>query len=375
MGESLLAIIGTGRNGSTLLMRLLDSSPGIWVYPVELRYLSDFSYLKTPFTRTSLSTNIRGALFADAAAKSRRYAEDFLIWAERRFSEFQAIYVEGMAEPIHSEGDLMTRLADQAGESLAANFIAFLELIQATFDHRSHEITPLLAYKSIEVKRIGEYARLFPAIRFIHIFRHPNSNYSSLKRTDMIAKQKPFWFQGGDILHELLERRWIPHASYVLDSVRTDPNRHLMVRYEDLCDRPVEAVRMICEWLNVDPPVDPGLLTVLGGRRMKELPRNPSKAGVKTPERVIPNMSKEFRYEEVLSKREVDWIAFRTKQFANEMGYLDLARHAKALSKYSLLAEWMPLDQWERMNVDSWLQLARFVAMRRLYIFSKLLLS
>ena len=37
----LLGIFGTGRNGSTMLMRLLDGSPGIWIFPYELSYLRD----------------------------------------------------------------------------------------------------------------------------------------------------------------------------------------------------------------------------------------------------------------------------------------------------------------------------------------------
>ena len=39
----LVGIFGAGRNGSSLLMRLLDGSPGLWIYPIELNYLRAFA--------------------------------------------------------------------------------------------------------------------------------------------------------------------------------------------------------------------------------------------------------------------------------------------------------------------------------------------
>ena len=35
----------------------------------------------------------------------------------------------------------------------------------------------------------------------------------------MVLKQKPFWFQGGDILRLQLESRWIPHAEFTLQGL------------------------------------------------------------------------------------------------------------------------------------------------------------
>ena len=42
----LLNIMGTDRNGSTLLMRLLDGSPDLWVCPIEFNYLRQFKKRK-----------------------------------------------------------------------------------------------------------------------------------------------------------------------------------------------------------------------------------------------------------------------------------------------------------------------------------------
>ncbi|MDR4473448.1 MAG: hypothetical protein MRJ92_12665 [Nitrospira sp.] len=52
-------------------------------------------------------------------------------------------------------------------------------------------------------------------MKFIHIMRHPYSNHSSLKRTDM-AEAVAVLVPGGDILRLQLESRWIPHAQFAL---------------------------------------------------------------------------------------------------------------------------------------------------------------
>jgi hypothetical protein len=53
----LVGIFGAGRNGSSLLMRLLDGSPGLWIYPIELNYLRSFAprSLKSAVKRTLAS--------------------------------------------------------------------------------------------------------------------------------------------------------------------------------------------------------------------------------------------------------------------------------------------------------------------------------
>ena len=137
----------------------------------------------------------------------------------------------------------------------------------------------------------------------------------------MLHKRKPFWFQGGDILRTQLEKRWIPHARFILDRGKRRRDSHCVVRYEELCDRPDVVVGEICHWLNVDPPADPTLQTVLGGKRMRGLPVNPSQPDVETPARVIRDMAGKFGYEDVLTKRERDLILARTYHLARQLGY------------------------------------------------------
>ena len=161
-------------------------------------------------------------------------------------------------------------------DNVVGNLEYYLDAIRSYYDTRRLPATPLLMFKSIEVSDLSRYEQMFPTMKCIHIMRHPYSNYSSLKRTDMVLKQKPFWFQGGDILRLQLESRWIPHAEYTMQALETDPARHYLVKYEDLCDSPSRTVTDICAWLGVAPPEEPTIQTVLGGGISSPSPLTPA---------------------------------------------------------------------------------------------------
>ncbi len=343
----LVGIFGSGRNGSTLLMRLLDGSPGLWVYPAELNYLA----AARVFGRTS-----------DASGFSR--------WVQSQLEELGRSYLDHLAEPIQTGRDPVQRIGRER-PSMREALPRFLDAVQWAYDVRV-DGGPLLMFKSIEVTRLREYERLYPQMRFVHIVRDPASNYASLKRTDMIIKQKPFWFQGGDILRMHIEDRWIPHARFILAARDLAPGQHTVVRYEDLCREPARVISGICGWLGVQSSPDPVLQTVFGGRRMRGLPDNSSQKGVKTPDRVVADMASAFGYEDVLSLRELEFIRLRTGCLAQKLGYLAPAR-STARRRAQLARQWLLPDRWELMNARPKLQLASALARRRWYIYSNLL--
>jgi hypothetical protein len=369
----MVGIFGAGRNGSTLLMRVLDGSPGLWVYPLELNYFSAFGLQSV---RGRMKQAIMGLPSGMIPADwvRNRYRQTFFRWARHQVEELNETYATQLVDPVTVNKDPVEGIRQGITGSARNDLIGFLRAMKAAYDDRITDSEPLLAFKSIEVGELARYRDLFPEMRFIHIVRHPYSNYESLKRTDMVLKRKPFWFQGGDILRMQLEDRWIPHVRFFLNQCRQDPGRHFVVKYEELCSSPEGVVKDICRWVGVPPPVDPGLQTVLGGKRMKQLPINPSQDGVETPERVVANMARTFRYEEVISDREKDLILARTHSLARQLGYFSPEEISRLPNRFHLLLRWLPPDRWELMNSDSTFRLATALLARRFYVGRKLLL-
>jgi hypothetical protein len=263
---------------------------------------------------------------------------------------------------------------------------AFLKGVRDACEGEVPGVPQHFLFKSIETPYIKEYGEIFPEMRFIHLIRHPFTNYSSMKRTLFFKNGRPFWYLGGDDLHTFLEMRWIPHATFAVSGCRPENDRHYLVRYEDLCARPTDTVNDICRWLQVTPPVDPTLQTVLGGKQMRELPTNASKKGVKTPVHVVADMSKKFNYEDVLTGREKGLIAFRTYNLARQLGYFtEGEEQIRVPGRLELVRKWLFPDRWEIMNsyfykgwplgrVISWLRLIYAFFKRRYWIFRKLML-
>lgn len=369
----LVGIFGTGRNGSTLLMRLLDSSPGLWVYPLELAFLTSFGYLERPFSAYGITKTLRRLANGIQTDPSRFYANSVRNWVNAQLAELQREYLDKLVEPIKAGPEVHEAIASRVTDSIPQLMPAILGGFQSVLDSRKAPTAPLLTFKSIEVGFLERYNRRFPQMRFVHIVRHPVTTYESLKRTDMVLKRKPFWFQGGDILRLQVEDRWLAHARFIIEKLRSEPDRHYLVRYEDLTRDPEETVNGICRWLNVERPARPGTQTVLGGRMMTELPPNPSQEGIKTPTQVVSNMAEAFHYEDVLTARERGWIDFRTRAVASQLGYADAPGAVQSMSRADLLRGWLPVDQWERMNAPSGLQLTYYTVKRRFYIIGKLL--
>ena len=374
----LVGIFAAGRNGSTLLMRLLDGSPGLWIYPIELNYLRTFApnSLKGKIKRTVLESASRLTGGPRGTLQERRLRV-FHNWVTEQLRELEATYVEKLVHPIRVKTRPLQDMKDRVQDTLAENLDLFLDGIRRNYDDRDLPSEPLLMFKSVEVLDLARYQRLFPGMKFVHIVRHPYTNYACLKRTDMVLKQKPFWDHGGegDILRLQLESRWIPHVRFALHGLQSDSAHHHLVRYEDLCQSPNETVSRICEWLGIEAPSEPTLQTVLGGKHLKVLPTNSSLKGIETPAHVVADMAQSYGYDEILTERERSLIFLRTYELGRRLGYFAQEEASLLPNRWQLFTQWILPDEWEYKNTRSKARFVSALIQRRLYLCRKLLLS
>lgn len=333
----LALIFGTGRNGSTLLMRLLDGSPGLHVYPLELNWLNDRERIVVPL--------------------------GFDPWAGIQLRTLEETYLHHLP----TLPDEALAPAATAGGTPEEQLYRFVEGVGNRYSNVGGNRERTLLAKSVEVGRIDEYIALMPHARFVHLLRHPYQAYASLKRTDMVQKMQPFWYQGGDLLREFIENRWLPHAKYALAAVHRDPAHHKLATYEELVASPDRVVADLAQWLGVEPPPEPGVQTTLGGYHV-QLPYNSSEPGVGAPLEVVADMASTYKYSDVLEQRERDWITYRAGSAARLLGYAVDERRSRA----ALALEWVLPGAWERRNAPISSRLVRALARRRLYMAKRL---
>lgn len=334
-GRRLVAVMGTGRNGSTLLARLLDGSPDLWLYPIELLWLQDRHWFEE-----------------DGGAW----------WSGFQLDELKQTHLDQLVEPIDESGDPRALFAPDRERSPEASLVAYLAAVEEAYAPAPRGSRVLL-FKSTEAGDARRYAELFPGLRQIHIVRDPVATYASFKRTNL-NKGATFW-QLGDELEVLIDGRFVPHARYLLDACAAEPDRHLLVRYEDLCADPERVIGAICSWLGVRPPGDAGAVTVLGGRRLLRYSGKPSKAGLDAPDRVVADMARAFGYDEIVAPRERDLIRLRTNPLAARLGY---APEPPGSGGLRLALSWLAPDVRERAHVTSWARFAKAYAERRTYV-------
>jgi len=366
----LIGVFGAGRNGSTLIARLLDGSPDLWIHPIDIVFL--------PVWDDEAGIGyVRGESYRTATTRSLRHLGEPLPW--RRISPLFTPQVEEV------ERDYLTQLVapyplrrrelevlDRAGSTTPVEFLpAFLEASRRTVAREPEPQPAALGFKTSETAYVDDFIRLWPEMRFVHIVRHPITNYASTKRTWIQGKGLPFWTNGEDLLRTFLEARWLPHARAVLRYRESDPDRHVLVRYEDLCSDPEGEVLRVCAELGVRPPAEPTRQTSLGGERLRELPQNPSVQGVATPQEVIKDMSSRFAYPQIVTPREAALIAREVGALGPALGYQDLPDPG---GRFNLWLRWLPVDSSERQNVRSRRRWLFEVARRRAYLTRTILL-
>lgn len=302
-------------------MRLVDGSPDLWMYPIEIKFLDHLA----PTAGTIPGVELQR-------------------WAEYQFGELERNYVAKLQEPLPAQAAHPSPLEARREYPPAMGLKWFLERAAERYGPCGEGVT--LGFKSTEAEQKRLYERSVPELLMIHIVREPISQFASTKRTVLERPGFLHWYQRGDLIATFL-RRWRAHVETALDGLRREPARHLLVRYEDLRANPGAEIRRIVKWLGIAPPPEPEMQTVLGGRHMTRLPTNPSKAGVETPKQVVADMEKEFDYADVVSRREERLLRHCTAPLSNALGYPESRQSMTTLARVRLLGAWILPERWE----------------------------
>ncbi len=235
-------LVGRGRSGGTLLARLLDAHPAIFVAPESLFVLHLFRR------------------YADVrwdAATVHRFARE--VWHEERMRRWRL-----------APQDLAARLTATPGATLARLCAEVYAASAAA--HDNPEALWLGDKNPLYALFCGELAELFPQARFVHLVRDYRDNVASFREV-------PFDLSSVGALAV----RWRRYNEAVLAASRGRADRFLRVRFEDLVADPRSVLGRICDFLGV--PFSDRILEHRAGRAEEDLPWHGSLAGPLDPSR------------------------------------------------------------------------------------------
>lgn len=340
----LIGLFGTGRNGSSLIGRLLDGLQDTYVHPVEEKFLTAFDDLASHGRVTRLVEQ-------NCTTRQLKHLDDSL--PLKQLADYFRLSLKGIhkhcAETIGSPSSLP---ALNLGDVVAGDTLTVEELTRGYLEGVAARIRPEInfrhhLFKSIEVPYLAEYERRFSDMKFIHIVRDPVAVCSSQKRSLMENKSLPASYLGFDWLDCMLGKRWVPHAQFIAER-RGDP-RHIVVRYEDLVRAPGDEIGRVADWLGLAPPPRPDVQTVFYDLDKTSWGVNPSKKGVDCPTTVVADLQQRNRYDEVLTPREVDLIALKTRDLLAGLGY----ESPSEATLRDVLFKYLTLDKWELMHCSN----------------------
>ena len=337
----LIGLFGTGRNGSSLIGRLLDGLQDTYVHPVEELFLTAFDDLahRGRLTRLvvqnctthrlthlddTLSTGLLGRYYRPSLDLLLKYCSETV----GPPSELRSLDLE----------DVLPRSSCTVEDFTRGYLGGIAARVRPDINFQHH------LFKSIEVAYLADYEQRFQDMKFVHILRDPVVVCSSQKRSLLENKAVPASYLGYDWLTCMLDKRWLPHARFIAER-RGDP-RHIVVRYEDLVAEPVIEIGKIAAGLGLMPPPRPSVQTIFHDLDKANWGGNPSKKGVDSPTEVVADLQKRNSYEEVLTQREIDLIAVKTRDLLPGLSY----QSPSGASLAEVRRQYLVPDKWEFMH-------------------------
>jgi hypothetical protein len=284
-------ICGVHRSGTTLVRDMLDGHPALTVLPSEGSFL------------TSLESRMR-----QLPAKERR-AFMGKEWLRR------------LANPINQPPYwLLGRSSSENSPYVlfVRQFLAWWDVANQGNKTFSPLLAVVLAYASVKGEITADYWvdktptnerflkkiwKEMPEAKIIHVIRDPVAVLTSRKRMEP-------WLNLRTFLHDLKVSYRVAHEQ----SGRND-SRYLLIRYEELCDKPETITKLLAEFTKIDATQELLTPTVTGK------PSSANSSFNKEPQAGHILTASEHKHNELLSDKEYELLAAYVGDLAGTLGY------------------------------------------------------
>jgi hypothetical protein len=228
-------IFGTPRSGTTLLAQVLNAHPGI-VVPHETDFIIPLGFLCDRVRDPAIGRRLASELIVQGAAFAASLGE-FLAAGEVRQLVDAADY-----HPAAILDSLYSAVARKAGKRIAGdkspNDLNFVRILHKT-------------------------GALAAPVRVLHIVRDVRDVLVSLRRTGWAPDMEGYF-----------ARQWSHNNLYLHGALQAQPDRYLLLRYEDLVAQPEAGIQRACALLGVD--FDPAMLapSARSNPRYRDMPHH-----------------------------------------------------------------------------------------------------
>lgn len=228
-------IVGAHKSGTSLLRNIFDGHPELFVVPFETHVYQFLGHwINNPY-RYQLPLHRDG----------KRIREDminYIKWYNFNNNEQADVVLDGAIDEKGFE-KIMGTLKEDADAKTVINTL--VEAVYYSLHGKELPSGIRFVEKSVENgELVGEYKKLYPNARFIHILRNPYSNIVSIRKYRLGPKGK----------YPLLPRiaETIYQSFYYAYKNQRLYDNYMVMNYEDLTSNPMEHIKELCNFLSIE---------------------------------------------------------------------------------------------------------------------------
>ena len=346
-----ISIFGTGRNGSSLLLRLIDGIQDTYVHQIDESFLSLNNDYLNGNNKVSIKTLHHNHDQIHNDNKKFKLNKFYLNFYKDKIKYIKENFTDYLEKKENFKKEVLI-------DKYFMREFEIKDFIEEYFDSMSswlqNKVSKNTFFKSHEVEFLPMYEKIFPNMKFIHIIRNPVDVYASTIRKSREVENfqnRTNWYLAGDTLLHVI-KKWKMHTDFIKSKI--NHNNHLVVKYEDLVNNPIQETKNICDWVGLPLPLSLGQQTIFMNKKINYLPENVGMHGVETPLEVENNMAKKFQYITAVYKDENILLNFILYENFN---YFYKAMTMPKISNLKLLLIWILPKSFEFQRVSSFKRL------------------
>jgi len=237
--ENGIFVGGHRKNGTTLLIALLDGHPDLFVYPYETHFWYAFYpvYFQDDFSYEEQKQRVVDYIFLSLKQTIKK-------WMKLDEKDLKYSYSE------------LNKIFSRMIDSTNATVKDFLESII----YSAREILPDSGYQTqkhwIE-KCTGseifanEIFQMYPKAKYIHVIRDPRDNWAVIKK-GWDNHYHTQYDSMDRLLRSVIDRNYISQKMAINNPKIFSNNKYLVIRYEDLVSNPLRMLKHVCQFLEID---------------------------------------------------------------------------------------------------------------------------
>ncbi|MBN2016599.1 MAG: sulfotransferase [Candidatus Cloacimonetes bacterium] len=229
---------GHRKNGTTLLIALLDGHPDLFVYPYETHFWYAFYpvYFSDNFTYEQRKQRIIDYVFHSLRQTIKKWMRLDEKDLKCTYNELNSIFSEKVDNSDRDVKDFLDAIIYSAREILP----------DPNYETHKYWIEKCTGSEIF----VNDICKMYPHAKYIHVVRDPRDNWAVIKKG--WDKHYHTQYDSMDrLLRSVIDRNYISQKMSIDNTRIYGDDRYLVIRYEDMVHDAMKVLKKVCLFLDI----------------------------------------------------------------------------------------------------------------------------